>query len=127
MTEHTEQVVKALSILLPPDKLTDQELADDLRVVSMLNMTLHAEQRRRHSLPPLTAQIANAAEAVKRVAVAAVKQKPILVAAEEYERRKGICATCPLWLPEQKRCSKCGCKTEAKIRLATEHCPEAKW
>ena len=127
MTEHTEQVVKELSILLPLDKLTDQELADDLRVVSMLIMTLHAEQRRRHSLPPLTAQIANAAEAVKRVANAVMKQKPILVEADEYERRRSICSTCPLWVEASKRCTKCGCKTEAKTRLATEHCPEGKW
>lgn len=49
----------------------------------------------------------------------------------QVESRKNICILCPFWdssaLKNTGRCTKCGCSTWAKIRLATESCPIGKW
>lgn len=54
-----------------------------------------------------------------------------LASKEEIEKRRQICITCPFWdsmaLNATGRCKKCGCSTWAKIKLATESCPEKKW
>lgn len=54
-----------------------------------------------------------------------------LASKEEIEKRRRICITCPFWdsmaLNATGRCKKCGCSTWAKIKLATESCPEKKW
>lgn len=42
---------------------------------------------------------------------------------EEQARRRSICAACPEWAAEARRCRICGCYTDAKIRLKTAHCP----
>jgi hypothetical protein len=46
---------------------------------------------------------------------------------EEQARRLAICAACPQRNAEDRRCWRCGCYTDAKVKLRTEHCPEAKW
>jgi hypothetical protein len=50
---------------------------------------------------------------------------------EEITKRKSICAECEHWsagaFKQTGRCNKCGCSTWAKIRMATESCPEGKW
>jgi hypothetical protein len=54
-----------------------------------------------------------------------------LASKEETEKRRQICISCPFWdslaLNSTGRCKKCGCSTWAKIKLATESCPEKKW
>jgi hypothetical protein len=50
---------------------------------------------------------------------------------EMVAKRKAICQNCELWdalaLKGTGRCTKCGCSTWAKIRMATEKCPIDKW
>lgn len=41
----------------------------------------------------------------------------------EVSRRLAICAGCPQWDAEARRCRICGCNTDAKVRLRTAHCP----
>lgn len=45
--------------------------------------------------------------------------------------REATCRACPEWdaaaLNATGRCRKCGCSTWAKLRMATERCPLAKW
>jgi hypothetical protein len=54
-----------------------------------------------------------------------------LASREVVEKRRQICILCPFWdsmaLNSTGRCKKCGCSTWAKIKLATESCPEKKW
>lgn len=76
-------------------------------------------------LPPIATQLTNAASAARRVISAAVSGQPIRAAEEEIQRRKETCATC-LEL-RNARCTQCGCYYQAKIQLATEHCPLGKW
>jgi hypothetical protein len=45
----------------------------------------------------------------------------------EQARRRAICEGCPRWAAAARRCTLCGCYTEAKIRLKTERCPEGRW
>jgi hypothetical protein len=54
---------------------------------------------------------------------------------EEYERRRGICRTCPAFRAEKRNkilglvsvaCGKCGC-TRLKLFLGTSVCPLGKW
>lgn len=46
-------------------------------------------------------------------------------------KRIEICNGCDLWDKSGFRgtgkCTKCGCSTWAKLRIATEKCPENKW
>ena len=78
-------------------------------------------------LPPLQTQAVNAAKAVGRVASALATGQPVLVSEEVRESRLAICHDCDQWIEKRKRCAKCGCFTDKKIRLATESCPLGKW
>jgi hypothetical protein len=50
---------------------------------------------------------------------------------EEFARRLSICKACEFWdgsgMAGTGKCLKCGCSTQAKLRLATSSCPEKKW
>ena len=45
--------------------------------------------------------------------------------------RMEICRGCDLWdaagMAGTGRCRKCGCSTQAKLRMASEKCPIGKW
>ena len=46
-------------------------------------------------------------------------------------RRIDTCKACDLWhaagMAGTGRCRKCGCSTQAKLRMASEKCPLGKW
>lgn len=50
-----------------------------------------------------------------------------MASAETLASRLSICGACDLWDPTAfggtGRCSKCGCSTQAKLRMATSSCP----
>ena len=50
---------------------------------------------------------------------------------ETLSKRKEICGACEMWdsqaLNGTGRCTKCGCSTWAKLRMASEKCPLEKW
>jgi hypothetical protein len=50
---------------------------------------------------------------------------------ETLEKRMAICKACPEWdkdgMGGTGRCRKCGCSTQAKLRMASEKCPIDKW
>lgn len=54
-----------------------------------------------------------------------------LTPAEKLQERLDICKGCEFWdkeaLKGTGRCRKCGCSTQAKLRLAHEKCPIDKW
>jgi NADH pyrophosphatase NudC (nudix superfamily) len=72
------------------------------------------------SYPSLFVQAKNLAGAAARFAASGFK----LVDDAELARRKSICAECPHWRSDSRRCVKCGCKTDAKLRSAAEQCPD---
>ena len=78
-------------------------------------------------LPPLTTQAANAAKAAGRVLLAAAQGAPVFATKETQDARLAICHACDQWIEKRKRCAKCGCFTDKKIKLATESCPLGKW
>ena len=47
------------------------------------------------------------------------------------EQRLAICGGCEFWdaagFGGTGKCTKCGCSTQAKLRMATSKCPEGKW
>lgn len=49
----------------------------------------------------------------------------------DLEVRLSICKVCPHWESDgfvnTGRCLKCGCSTQAKLRMATSKCPLGKW
>lgn len=49
----------------------------------------------------------------------------------QYEERTNICKSCEFWKKEAfggtGQCTKCGCSTKIKLKLATEKCPIDKW
>jgi hypothetical protein len=54
-----------------------------------------------------------------------------VVTKEQLETRLATCKGCEFW--DQKgfgntgKCTKCGCSTQAKLRMATAKCPIDKW
>jgi hypothetical protein len=50
---------------------------------------------------------------------------------EQLKERLEICSRCEFWdskaFGNTGRCQKCGCSTQAKLRLATEKCPIDRW
>ena len=53
------------------------------------------------------------------------------VTTEQFYSRVEICKGCEFWegsgFAGTGRCKKCGCSTQAKLRMATEKCPIDKW
>lgn len=78
-------------------------------------------------MPPLSEQAANLAGAAARAAGQLIRGGPVLVSAEEAERRIAVCRACNLFNAEQERCRRCGCYVNIKDRLFSERCPEGKW
>ncbi len=54
-----------------------------------------------------------------------------LADAETLASRQSVCQSCEQWdaagLRGTGRCRKCGCSTQAKLRMASEKCPLGKW
>ena len=54
-----------------------------------------------------------------------------LIDGDQLEIRLAVCMECPFWEKNgffgSGRCNKCGCSTQAKLRMATEKCPIGKW
>ena len=46
---------------------------------------------------------------------------------DEIEKALEICKVCPHFIIDKIRCSRCGCRMDVKIRLASLHCPIGKW
>jgi len=48
---------------------------------------------------------------------------------ETHQARLAICQGCDQYDADQRRCKHCGCRTSAKLRMASESCPlpEPKW
>lgn len=81
-------------------------------------------------LPPIHAQVANAARAVARNAVHLMSGAgPLRADKPTQDARLEICKGCELYLPNEERCShsKCGCFVRIKTFLLAEKCPAAKW
>jgi hypothetical protein len=88
-------------------------------------------------LPSLGAMAGNLAAAARRAGMSVITpgQKTIRTESEQSAILK-ICNTsgpagapCPYLRQADQRCSKCGCYTQWKSKLATEHCPDRppKW
>jgi hypothetical protein len=54
-----------------------------------------------------------------------------LTSDEAFTNRLDICKSCEFWdftgFANTGRCQKCGCSTQAKLRMASEKCPVGKW
>lgn len=86
------------------------------------------------ALAPVTVESPSPAKMVLSAAkaVAGWVQAGVPIASdEEVARRRACCLACEHWdglaLRGTGRCKLCGCSTWAKIRLATEECPEGRW
>lgn len=56
-----------------------------------------------------------------------IKGNRLTLPKEESNIRFEICKGCEYFLPEEKRCSDCGCFLVLKTRLRAEKCPQGKW
>lgn len=136
--------VTPLALLEAARAKTPHGYVDELLAAGRVEGELHVVDaatldavRARYGLPPakrlpsLGRQAANAGKAMLRVATALVTGQPVLVPEAVREARLAICEACEHYLPEHRRCSRCGCKTVGQIvnktRLATEQCPDGRW
>lgn len=76
----------------------------------------------------------NAIDLAKSVSLSLVdwaKQGFPIADISNYEKRIAICKSCEFWNPKgfngSGSCLKCGCSTQAKLRMATSKCPIDKW
>lgn len=46
---------------------------------------------------------------------------------EVIDKRLSICKTCEHFDSEYKKCNKCGCYLDYKVKLRTVECPIGKW
>jgi hypothetical protein len=78
-------------------------------------------------LPPLVDMVGSAAKA----AYAWVKSGFVTTDEQTLIKRIEACMGCEFWdaaaFRGTGRCKKCGCSTQAKLRMATEKCPIGKW
>lgn len=79
------------------------------------------------NMPPLAQQAGTAAIALGRITQAVASGKKVFRTIEQQNDIWAICKTCEFMELAKLRCSKCGCRTGAKIAVATEHCPINKW
>ena len=77
------------------------------------------------SMPPVSRQVLNLREAVGRVLKAFVAGEQVVADKSTRDERIAICESCDQL--SGARCAKCGCYTNKKIILQTEHCPIGKW
>jgi hypothetical protein len=60
-----------------------------------------------------------------------VKEGAPITDEETLKVRLETCKGCEFWdesgFDKTGRCKKCGCSTQAKLRMATEKCPIGKW
>jgi hypothetical protein len=80
-------------------------------------------------LPPLPVMAGNLFASAMKVAGGALRRHPLLVDADEAERRHEHCTTCEWWVRETDRCAhpQCGCRLRYKTRLYALACPVGKW
>jgi hypothetical protein len=91
----------------------------------LVNRSAQLEGKPPQEYPSIVTQAGNLAKAVGRFVASGLKR----VDEETYQERLAICRTCDQYDAAQKRCRLCGCKTTAKLRMASESCPllEPKW
>lgn len=77
-------------------------------------------------LPSTAIMARNAATALRDEIKARIIGLPE-IEAEEVARRLEICRWCEHFIPEQGRCSQCGCFMNFKTKLRSQHCPINKW
>jgi hypothetical protein len=88
-----------------------------------------AKNQKAHSVtPPTLPQIASSlASSVGEWAKAGLP----VATSEQLDSRMAICKSCEFWdqsgFAGTGRCKKCGCSTQAKLRMSTSKCPIDKW
>jgi len=77
--------------------------------------------------PSLATKASSLFEAASQFAINGFKR----ATTEQLEERLAICKGCELWNPSgfggTGSCNKCGCSTQAKLRMSTSKCPIDKW
>lgn len=77
--------------------------------------------------PDFWKQLENFKKFSKDVGQTAVNHRELFVSSEERIHRMKTCIECPEFNKEQKRCYKCGCHMEHKIKFTAAKCPLDKW
>lgn len=73
--------------------------------------------------PPVLAQLGTAAKALGRFVASGCET----LDADAVEARRAVCRSCEHYDAPAARCRLCGCWTEKKTKMASEHCPQGKW
>lgn len=92
-----------------------------------LQAQLNEEIKRSTEEPSLATKAATLTSSLAHWAAKGFK----VVEPEQFQARLDNCKTCEYWDSEAMfgtgKCRKCGCSTQAKLRLATSTCPIGKW
>ena len=97
--------------------------ADEL----LLFKVVDGQPRHQLEYPPFWKMMKNAMAAAARTTAAVMQGQKAVVPDEVFEAREAVCRGCPKWDAQAKRCSRCGCYTSMKLKLARESCPDGHW
>ena len=107
----------------PPDRIKMRAIVDRSRIAAGLPPLPGDAVVLQPAHPTLAGQAASLGRALWDWAISGFS----MASDEEVARRRSICAGCPRWEAGARRCTLCGCATDYKTRMRTEHCPEARW
>jgi hypothetical protein len=98
------------------------------RVVKLMGHTQMPMGDTESSAPPSIPQMA---KTLSKALVAFASSGFPIPDPETFNARLETCKGCEFWdksgFAKTGRCKKCGCSTQAKLRMATEKCPIGKW
>jgi len=78
-------------------------------------------------LPSTPKMVKNLLSTAKDIVSGVLRGEDVYVSDDEATRRLSICSSCPFFVQESKRCTKCGCFMEKKVLFTQTHCPIDKW
>lgn len=134
MTQEGHALVRQLNAMLPLVKEILSAIRDTTVKTEALNWSKEVDSRRSTyvtSIQPDAPSLLKRAESLAQ-SVGLWAKSGFKVADENvFDKRMAICKACPEWdkdgMGGTGRCRKCGCSTQAKLRMASEKCPIDKW
>ena len=78
-------------------------------------------------LPSLGEQGKNLSDTLAKTMQAFVNGDELFVDDFERKRRYDICQACEHFIKKRKRCAKCGCFLQQKVKMKMSSCPIKKW
>lgn len=125
----TEQRLNPIELIGKYMKLNQEDANSEIakRGKELLENIFTSDKKNEQNLPSLTDMTKSLFQSATRW----MRNGLVTTDEETLKTRIETCKACEFWNPNgfngTGRCTKCGCSTWAKLRMATEKCPLGKW